>query len=628
MPLLVLMAWARALPCFAEDTSDPNAQPPGPTPVNEFAPEDVRPSRNRLYDQGMTISKISIDGNTLIESAKIKDAMSTQPGSLYSKKRLQRDLRRIYDLGYFTEKIRAVPVATGEGIHLRIEVEENAPVTGVNVQGNSMVSDSDIKSIFADQTGMPQNIGQLNESIEKIEKLYAEKGLVLARVKSIQDDPDGTINLDINEGLLKKVQFVGNRKTKDFVLERMMATKPGQVYNEKQLSEDLKRLFSTQSFSDVRRVITASTEDPSKYDLTIEVDEKKTASISLGGGVDTATGIFGSFGVNDSNFLGRGQNFGSIFSVGSGFIGSNNGIARARTYQADISWSNPSLFNTDNALSTGIYGRDMASFNVPLSIERRIGTDVTWSRPIHSLPHTSGSLTMGFENVSLREAAQDARLQYFGLNRNSQARKDMLQGGSFISITPTLAYDTRDSRMNPTSGWLNTVSLSGSYGLGNDSYGTANVNLRRYFKVRDGVTLAFNTQAGSALLGSLPDFNAFRMGGAFSVRGFQEGGIGAGSGFLLGTAEVRTAVPFLDKFKKIPVINSLSTAFFIDGGTVLDESETSRLFKRTGNGASIGAGLRVNIPGMGPIRIDYAIPILGSNSVFKQTVNFGVGQKF
>ncbi|MGG2319889.1 POTRA domain-containing protein, partial [Salmonella enterica] len=92
----------------------------------------------------------------------------------------------------------------------------------VHIEGNSIIEDSELQAIFASQTGMPQNIGQLNESIEKVEKLYADKGYVLARVSNIEDDPDGVINLKINEGTIDKVQFVGNRKTKDFVIKRLM----------------------------------------------------------------------------------------------------------------------------------------------------------------------------------------------------------------------------------------------------------------------------------------------------------------------------------------------------------------------------------------------------------------------
>lgn len=607
--------------------SDVQSDEATPTPLREFAPDDIRPARGQRYDQGLTINKVSIEGNKLIQAQKIKDSMVIRPGSLYSKTTLKDDLRRIYDMGYFTEKIKAVPISTNDGIVLRIVVQENAPVTGVNIEGNTLIDDNELQAIFANQTGLPQNIGQLNESIEKIEKLYADKGYVLARVSSIEDDPDGVINLKINEGEIDKIQFVGNRKTKDFVIKRLMVTQEGKVYNEKLLAEDLKRVFGTQSFSDVRRVLTASPDNPDKYNLTVEVDEKRTGAISLGGGIDTSSGLFGSVGYNDPNFLGRGQNVNSVFAVGTGVIGRDRDtVASARTFQFDVGWSDPAFMNTDNSLSFNTYGRDFASFNVPLGVERRIGSEIAWGRPLASLRNTSFGLSLRGENVNIREYATTKELRDFGITASD--RKSQLEGGTFVSLSPTLAFDTRNNRFNPTSGWLNTVSLTGAYGLGGDSYGLASVNLRKYIKIREGITLALNAQGGRSLLGEMPEFNMFRMGGAYSVRGFQEGGLGVGSGFLMGSAEVRAKIPMIGKLKNIPVLNSLTAAGFIDAGTLMGESSLNSVFDRPGTGIATGLGLRLNMPGIGPIRIDYAIPLSGGGSDAVRRWNFGVGEKF
>jgi len=597
-----------------------------PTPLNEFAPNDIRPARGQGYDQGLTISKVAIEGNKLISADKIKDSMLIRPGSLYSKTTLKDDLRRIYDMGYFTEKIKAVPVSTNDGIVLRIVVQENAPVTGVHIEGNSIVEDSELQTIFASQTGLPQNIGQLNESIEKVEKLYAEKGYVLARVANIEDDPDGVINLKINEGAIDKIQFVGNRKTKDYVIKRLMATKAGDVYNEKKLSGDLKRIFGTQAFSDVRRVITASPDDPDKYNLTVEVDEKRTGSISLGGGVDTSTGLFGSLGYNDPNFLGRGQNVNSIFAVGSGIIGRNRATqASARTYQFDVGWSDPSFMNTDNSLSANAYGRNYSSFNIPLGVERRVGSELSWGAPLLNYKNTSIGLSLRGENVHLQDYSTGDELRKFKISDSD--RKQQLKGGTFISLSPTIAFDNRDNRFNPTSGWLNTISLTGAYGVSNNSYGMVSANLRKYIKIRDGITLALNAQGGHSLMGNIPEFNMFRLGGAYSVRGFQEGGLGIGNGYLLSSAEVRAKIPVFGKMKNIPVINNLTAATFLDAGSILGGSNLNSVFNRGGNGVATGMGLRLNMPGIGPIRIDYAIPLMGKNDYIRHW-NFGVGEKF
>jgi outer membrane protein insertion porin family len=614
----------------ADATIDPQDERTKPTPIQELSPESVQkaPTAKR-YDQGVTISRIEIEGNRLIQDGAIQEAMSLRTGSLYDMNTLRTDLRRIYDMGYFTDHIKAVPTATAGGIVLKVQVEENVPVSGILIKGNSALSDEELQAAFKGQTGLPQNVNQLNKAIETVQQLYSDKGYVLARVSSIQDDPDGTINLDIKEGEIEKISFVGNRKTRDYVLKRMLVTKPGEAYNEKMLGEDLRRVFSSQAFDDVRRVITVSPNDPDKYNLVIEVDEKRTGAISLGGGFDTGTGLFGTVGYSDPNFLGRGQNFNSVFSVGSGVIGRDVSQARAKTYQFDVGWSTPSLFETDNALAVGAFGRDMLSFNVPLGVERRIGSEVTWARPIKGFENLSGSLSLRGESTTVREGSSQATLNSFGITPAQRAGQ--LQKGTYLTLTPTLAFDTRDNRFDPQSGWFNTVSLGGSYAAAGDvdSYATAVANLRRYFKLNDNVTLALNGQIGSSLLGDIPQFNAFRMGGAYSVRGWQEGGLGTGQGFLIGSAELRAKVPFIDKYKeKVPFLDSLRLAAFVDGGSILKQSDVNTIFNRDGSGYSMGLGLRVNLPGVGPLRLDYAVPLSGGNSQYFRKFNFGVGQKF
>ncbi|MEB3244398.1 MAG: BamA/TamA family outer membrane protein [Vampirovibrionales bacterium] len=627
---LQLCALSQGLLAFADPASEALTpeEEAKPTPISEFAPESTRPSASQPYDQGLTISDVEIAGNRLVNENTIKDAMAIRPGALYSRNTLQQDLRRVYDMGYFTDNIKATPVATNKGIVVRIEVEENAPVTQVNIEGNSLIPDDELIALFKTQTGMPQNVTQLNEAISKIEKKYAEQGYVLAKVTSIADDPDGSVNLKINEGTVDHVYFSGNKKTHEDVLRRNITTEAGKVYNENQIKDDMKRLYSIQAFSDVRRVITPSTDDPSKFDVTLEVDEKRTSALSLGGGLDSGTGIFGSVGFSDPNFLGHGQDVRSVFSVGSGVLFRDRDTqASARTFQFELGWSTPSFLGTDNALSSSLYGRNLASFNVPLGIERRIGAEVGWSRAIKNHPNLAFNMALRGEGVDIKEGASQSLLNRLNVNRND--RVDQLEGGKFLSLSPTLAYDTRDNRFDPTRGWLNTIGITGAYGIGNDSYGSANVNLRRYIKLSEKTTLALNAQAGRSLIGDIPAFNAFRMGGTQSVRGFQEGGLGIGNGFLMGSAEVRSEVPFIGAFKdKLPLLNGLKSALFIDAGQLFDESSINSAFNRPGLGVSIGAGLRMNIPGVGPIRIDYALPISSNSSRYRRRFNFGLGQKF
>ena len=580
------------------------------------------------YDKSITVHHVYIEGNTLVDEARLRNVMTLRPGVVYSKTALQTDLKRLYELGYFTEQMKAVPKATKEGIVIYITLEENSPVTGIDIKGNNAFSDPDIEKIFADQIGQPQNIAALNAGIAELEKKYITEGYILAKVVDISDTPEGTLVLKVEEGLIDSIKVVGNRKTKDFVVTKNLVLKVGDVYNDTTMNDDLKRLFALQAFDDVRRVLTPSTTHPEKYDVIVEIDEKRSGAFSLGGGIDTVTGFFGSVGYSDPNFLGRGENFTTQLGVGSGVIGRDTRTqARSATYQLDLGWSTPYLAGTDNAFSANLFGRDLQSFNIPLALERRIGGGATISRAIQRYNNVSGSLGLKVENVALREGGSDTNLAFYNISTAERAR-ELAQGGTFVSLGPTIAFDNRNNRFDPTSGWFNTASIGGTLGLGADSYGTASINLRKYIKLTKSLTFGWNGQLSSSLFNDIPDFNAFRLGGPYTVRGYQEGGLGIGSGQALTTAELRAKFPLFGKLKDVAFLETLRIVGFADAGTLFNKSEVNTIFNRKGNGASIGAGIRLTIPGVGPLRFDYAIPLVTTNKDYQQNFSFGVGQKF
>ncbi len=622
----------RFSPAFAYD--DEEEQEQEFTQADKIIPNQLKEINDRTYDEGITIKEIDITGNNLVKTDDILNTMSTKEGSKFDRDSIQKDLKTIYEMGYFTEKIKAIPQSGPNGIKLRIQVEENAPVTGFSITGNKVVNTEDLSKVFEGQTGLPQNINELNKAVEKIENLYAEKGYILARVKKISDDPDGMINIEVNEGIIDQIKISGNTKTKDFVIKRNMATAPNTIYNENLLKQDLSRIFGTQSFSDVRRVITASPDDPDKYLLTVEVDEKRTGAISLGGGIDTSTGLFGTIGYMDNNFRGLGQELSLNFMTGSGVVLRDSDTVRRSPIQFEAKFLEPRLKQTMNSLEVAGFFRDYASYQVPLAIERRYGGEIEFARPIKKVPHLAGSISMGFENVKIKEGDEDDILEKFADNTDyteaeaKEQRKKQLKGGSYISVGPSLVYDTRDSILNSRSGWYVSTSLKEALGLSGGSYGKISGSVKKFVPVGEKSSIVFGVKGGSQLLGTMPEFAAFRLGGSDSVRGFREGNVGNGKAFMMATTEFRTPIPFVDKMTKINFVKDMRLAVFADAGSLFRETVTNDLYNRPGYGISAGLGLRVNIPGLGPLAVDYGYPLtsVGSGNHKGGRFTFGFGQ--
>ena len=313
--------------------------------VKDDAPEQIKKDLNVNpavqktpipETENRTIKEIQILGTNTIDPALVMQKINLQSGDIYGRDLLQNDLKAIYQLGFFTEKMRAIPIPNDDGtVTIKIMLQENAPISDFTVEGNTVVSTEDIMNVLMPMKGKPQNIGDLNEAIAKIQDMYTSQGYVLSRVDSVSDDPDGTVNVSIKEGKIDKIMIEGNEKTKDYVVERNILTEPGTVYNENVLKEDLVRLYATQAFKDVTREIEPSENIPDAYDITIKVQEQRTASISIGGGLDTVTGVFGSLGIADNNFRGVNQRLSLNGLAGTGVIMNDASIERRMNLQAE-----------------------------------------------------------------------------------------------------------------------------------------------------------------------------------------------------------------------------------------------------------------------------------------------------
>ncbi len=602
------------------------------TEAEEIDPEKLKIRTDRTYDEAITIKDIQITGNSLVSREKILNELNIKPGVKFNRNAIKNELKNIYNMGYFTERIKAVPRAEPSGITLHIEVEENIPVTGFNLVGNEVIKSEEIIPILEGQIGLPQNILELNNSIKSIEDLYAEQGYILARIKKIQDDPDGVINVELNEGIIDEIELSGNVKTKDFVIERHLTVKTGDVYNEIKLKQDLARLFGTQAFSDVRRAISPSENNFSRYKLTIEVDEKRTGSVSLGGGVDTETGFFGQIGYLDNNFRGLGQEISANFLTGSGNVLDNEGVLDESPFQVELKFIEPRLMKTLNSLQVNAFVNDMASFQVPLSMERRIGTRVEIARPVKEVPNLAVSLGVGVQDIDLEEGDADEITRIFNRKKlNIAKRADQLEGGTFISVGPSLVYDTRNKFLNPTDGWYASANFKEYFAISGDSetFGKTNLTVRKFFPIGEKSTFTIGGKIGTKLIGNVPEFEAFRLGGPYTIRGFREGDVGTGEGLMMASAEFRTPIPFITRFLNYKIIKDLRLAFFVDAGTLFDETLTNTLYNYPGYGISIGSGIIAPLPYLGPIRFDYGYPLTAVGEGNKKgRFTFGIGDRY
>lgn len=624
---------ANARENFWGDTVDyeiHDLQPPSATQFGENITPTTSASVSTTGIGSRKIKNIEILGNNIIDTSLIFEQMQLQPDTDYSREAVQQDLKSIYHLGYFTEKMKAIPINNSDGtVTLKIILEENAPITDFTIEGNTVVSTDEILNFLIDMKGKPQNISEINEAISKIQDCYSSKGYILARIDSVSDDPDGTVNVSIKEGTINRIMISGNEKTKDYVIERNILTEPGTIYNENLLKEDLVRLYATQAFKDVTREI-EPTEDPDKYDITINIEEQRTATISVGGGVDSVTGLFGSVGIADNNFLGRGERISLNGIAGTGVILNDSSIKRRMNIQAELSYFKPYFYNADTSLMSKIFYRDFGSYQVPLAIERRIGAEATVAHRMKFNKHVTSTFSLGVENIDVSEGDKSKISEMFSKYSIPIAKRaQQLEGGLFLSLSPALLYDTRDSATVTRKGTMASLRFDEEFGLNgfNKTHGKMTGMVKQYIPIAKKSSLSFTAKGGGKIHGdNMPEVMAYRLGGPYTIRGFKMSGVGTGDAFIMGSAEFATPIPFLDR-TRINFLNNLRLTAWVDAGKIFGPTLTNTIYDRPLYAVSAGVGLKLYVPGMGPLSIDYGIPLTnpGSNGNKNGYFTFGVG---
>lgn len=141
------------------------------------------------------------------------------------------------------------------------------------------------------------------------------------------------------------------------------------------------------------------------------------------------------------------------------------------------------------------------------------------------------------------------------------------------------------------------------------------------FNSKQPQVFAVNVQAGT-VLGNLPPYESFNLGGYNSVRGYDSGDVSSGRSYVLTSAEYR--------FSVLPIVGGVLFADFASdlgsGDTVLGDLAGVR--GNPGYGFGYGAGVRLNSP-LSLIRADFLQKPkkksqVGENfSSFRQNSRFG-----
>ncbi|MGH7754334.1 MAG: BamA/OMP85 family outer membrane protein, partial [Gemmatimonadales bacterium] len=573
------------------------APPPAVTPTPQPSPTTpaVRPTVTPAPTPAPTptppprVLNVEVVGNTQIATGQITAVVNTKAGAVFDPDTLRRDIEAILGLGWFADVTVRLETEPG-GLRVVFLIVENPVITIVEVRGNTVISAEEILRALNVPLGQVLNARQTREGVRAVEQLYERRGYVLARVIDLSVEPagNGRLVLRVAEGRVEQVVFRGLTKTRPHIARRYLRVKPGDVFNVGAMNADLQRLFDTGLFENVQARPRPGS-GPDSVVIEIEVKEAQTGRIGFGVGYSSGTGLLGQVEYAERNWRGTAQSISLRLERGltRGVLGQATKTNFQLNYREPFLDNRPttldiSLFQLSSIQAEVIGGATTSRFDLD-----RVGSFVEVARPLD--PTTT---------LSLRVRSELATITALPLDPNSMVCPCPLPSfytpGRTVSLLASGTRDTRDSRISPTRGSRQVLSLE--FGLpvlgGQFSFQKYFAEYIQYFGMGQS-HIAGRVQVGLGS-GFIPFQEWYVLGGSTTLRGFQAGQF-RGTSMAMLNVEWRTPLgsiaPFLKDFQGI---------VFVDAGVTSAPGTGS-----SGIQTSYGIGTAFNSP-LGVIRLDLA----------------------
>lgn len=327
----------------------------------------------------------------------------------------------------------------------------------VSFIGNTVVPADELRRAFDLADGAWFRRSDVVKAIERARRAVSNLGYARCRVVQERrfDLATGLVHLTLRfeEGRqyrVGRIDLRGNLATRDGVVRRSVALHPGALWSDDAIDESKRQILRGGLFvDDPRRPFairpTFPADRPDEVDVVVDLEEDRSGSMNLQVGYSSASGVFGQFGLRESNFdlagvfsdpLGRWRGGGQILDLDVNWSPERNSLS--------TSW-------TDPALGDGPYSLGVAASRVDSAQrdwdEERLSASVTLGR-YFLRRDLRVSLSYGYTDILVTELDEDA--------------PDDAKTGSYFynDLTLGAAWDTLDNARLPTRGVLLSAASS------------------------------------------------------------------------------------------------------------------------------------------------------------------------
>lgn len=607
------------------------------------------------------IKSVNFVGNEAFSSRRLSDVVSTKKSNLlsfvlrddlYGEDRLRADeeaLRRFYyNRGYadfnVISAVGDLDEATNE-YTVTFTVEEGQRYTFSDISVDSTLPDvpgESLMPLVETHPGDVYNAKDIEDSIIKLTENLAGMGYAFAQVtpRGDRNFENRTISVTyaVDQGpktYVERIEIRGNNRTRDYVIRREFDVSEGDAFNQV-LIQRAKRRLERLGFFETVEVSTAPGSEADQVILVVDVVDKSTGEFSIGagyttGGDNAGPQIEGS--ISERNFLGRGQFI--RFSAGGGQDSQN--------YQ--LSFTEPYFLGRRIAAGFDIYYRTREYDDYE---SQTTGGTIRFGLPITEALSTQFAYNLAREEYNLDDGCGPLSPGDPGFpNDNpcdvSFAIIDAIDNSPWIksSVSGGLTYNTIDDMQNPRSGTFANFTTEVA-GLGGDAkFVKFTARGSHYQMISEEMDIVGLISGGGGYIHSFDQedlrvFDHFQNNDRM-IRGFKYNGIGpydAASGdddHLGGTTYFNASVETQFPMPILPESLGVRGAVFADAATLfgnnielagVDVEGTDMKWR-----ASVGVGLIWASP-FGPIRVDYAQPVLKEEQDEVQQFNFGMSTRF
>ena len=590
----------------------------------------------------LAIKSVVFEGNTALKESELKKAIKSKPKSLlemFSKAgRLDQDaltedsraLKELYQSkGYVDAEVGKPRVDRQDSrVTVIFPIKEGIQyhVGKVNYTGAQVFTTDEISKTAKTKAGEVYAPGNVKSDIRMIQDMYGTRGYIDFQAGA-DVNPNGKGVMDvtykIDEGVQSYVEHIdiqGNTRTKDKVIRREIAVAPGDLYNSVRVDASKARLenlnyFYTQRDGPGHQAVSLFPSDtlvPGRKDLKVLVEEKRTGSFNFGAGFSSIDSLIGFAEITQGNFdltrwpyfTGGGQKFRMRAQWGT------------RRKDFILSLTEPYLLDYKLSVGGEVFYRD-ASFVSSVYDERRYGFDLNARKALNEFTAMRFSYTL-----------QDVDIHNVDAKASSAIREE--EGNRLESkLAAGITHDTRDSVFLTRHGHkvdLQVYVAGGFLGGDTDIYGF-DIEASQYFHLPWDTILTINGEIAGVQTWAggdrVPIFDRLYLGGANNLRGFKFRDVGPKDSEgepLGGNTLARLTVEYT-----FPVVEKVRGAVFYDLGFV---NAGSYNFGGGNVNSDIGLGVRLDLP-IGPVRIDYGVPVSSDNNNGKGgKFNFNIGYQF